>query len=764
MHVHSCSLIEVNVLKNVRSTKGDNMKIIKFNSTNYINKSVILIAIIILATQVPFASAAPDMTKNIMGRALWEHFWNIQNNAAYYNGILDKAQYINADSIVMPWGACFFVKEIAPGKGYVDPLGRSKQTLVDFLANAHSRNISVILLSPANKMTLTGDSNCKGYFGTQYYPKDKNGNVLPSTGTNYLDFNYPEARAKRIELIKYAVSNFDFDGIHIEEPGLWLAGTGIDGYGVEWSGRTGILAEHGYDINSYSYPFVNSPPNANPVLLDMLHEREKGMTSFFKELRESLSSLGNDYKYPYFLIMTQTYQSAFNPTCIVGPGCAEYAINLSDLSQNKYIDMWVTERTSPTKSPANYNLNSQKLYMEEVIKNTPDIYHSGISYISTGSMGSGYLNPIFFNEVSNIAALGGTTEFIYSSEFINNSYYPPLWNIIPDHSEITPYQWLHNNPPKTKRTFNPIGLKADTIPLSGLPNITIHPVGQTIVVGQTATLSVVATGASLSYQWQKNGANIPGATSASYNITATALSDTGSTFSVDVKNSFGSVMSNAATITVLPTASIVLVKNPGFESGTTSWQFYTSGTGTFSAASPGYNGTKAANLSLISSGTNIQLYQMEITLEPNTTYRLSLVAYSMTGHDMTVNLIKHGSPYTNYGLSFTPDLGTSWQTFMAVFNTSGFSGTVNDGRLMFQLAQFAAAGDTYYIDDVRLEKVENYHSIYDINNDGIVNIYDLFRVSKHFGENTTIPYPAYDVNEDGKVDISDLILVGSNII
>ncbi|KPQ40895.1 MAG: Dockerin type I repeat protein, partial [Candidatus Methanoperedens nitroreducens] len=82
----------------------------------------------------------------------------------------------------------------------------------------------------------------------------------------------------------------------------------------------------------------------------------------------------------------------------------------------------------------------------------------------------------------------------------------------------------------------------------------------------------------------------------------------------------------------------------------------------------------------------------------------------------------------------------------------------------FQLAQFAAAGDTYYIDDVRLEKVENYHSIYDINNDGIVNIYDLFRVSKHFGENTTIPYPAYDVNEDGKVDISDLILVGSNII
>lgn len=203
------------------------------------------------------------------------------------------------------------------------------------------------------------------------------------------------------------------------------------------------------------------------------------------------------------------------------------------------------------------------------------------------------------------------------------------------------------------------------------------------------------------------------------------------------------------------------ISNPGFESGTSSWIFYTNGIGALSIVSPGYGGNYTSQIVLNSTASNIQLYQREINLEPNTQYRLNFAAYSTTGHDLTVNLLKHDSPYTNYGLSFTPKIGTNWQTFMVEFNTSGFAGAVNDGRLMFFIGEFAAAGDKYYIDDVRLEKVEN--SIYDVNNDGIVNIYDLSIVSQHFDENTTVPYPAYDVNADGKVNFSDLILVGMNI-
>jgi hypothetical protein len=70
-----------------------------------------------------------------------------------------------------------------------------------------------------------------------------------------------------------------------------------------------------------------------------------------------------------------------------------------------------------------------------------------------------------------------------------------------------------------------------------------------------------------------------------------------------------------------------------------------------------------------------------------------------------VYLHKHGSPYTNYGLSYTAVLSTIWQPFSIEFTTTGFSGAVTDGRLRFWLAPFATAGDTYNIDNVRLEKI-----------------------------------------------------------
>jgi len=159
------------------------------------------------------------------------------------------------------------------------------------------------------------------------------------------------------------------------------------------------------------------------------------------------------------------------------------------------------------------------------------------------------------------------------------------------------------------------------------------------------------------------------------------------------------------TTEVVPTSNN-LIQNPGFESGTSPWIFYTSETGTFSMASPGFEGSNAAKLALNNGGKNIQLYQKGLTLEPDTRYWLSFSAKSNTGHDVNVRLIKHVSPYTNYGLDFTADLDTNWQTFTTEFTTTGFTDTVNDGRLMFWLAPFAASGDTYFIDGVRLEKVD----------------------------------------------------------
>jgi Immunoglobulin I-set domain len=83
------------------------------------------------------------------------------------------------------------------------------------------------------------------------------------------------------------------------------------------------------------------------------------------------------------------------------------------------------------------------------------------------------------------------------------------------------------------------------------PTITAQPTNQTVTVGQTATFSVTATGtAPLTYQWQKNSANIAGATAASYTTPATASTDNGATFDVIVSNTVGSQTSTTATLTV----------------------------------------------------------------------------------------------------------------------------------------------------------------------------------------------------------------------
>src|SRR5207245_5743058 len=53
-----------------------------------------------------------------------------------------------------------------------------------------------------------------------------------------------------------------------------------------------------------------------------------------------------------------------------------------------------------------------------------------------------------------------------------------------------------------------------------------------------------------SYQWQKNGVAISGATSANYTTPATSSSDNGAQFTVTISNSAGSATSNAATLAV----------------------------------------------------------------------------------------------------------------------------------------------------------------------------------------------------------------------
>jgi hypothetical protein len=85
--------------------------------------------------------------------------------------------------------------------------------------------------------------------------------------------------------------------------------------------------------------------------------------------------------------------------------------------------------------------------------------------------------------------------------------------------------------------------------------ITSQPESQSVIAGQTATFSVVATGTgTLTYQWKKSGAAISGATVASYTTPATTSAVNGAQFAVVVTDGSESLTSSSAILTVTAAA------------------------------------------------------------------------------------------------------------------------------------------------------------------------------------------------------------------
>jgi PQQ enzyme repeat len=102
------------------------------------------------------------------------------------------------------------------------------------------------------------------------------------------------------------------------------------------------------------------------------------------------------------------------------------------------------------------------------------------------------------------------------------------------------------------------------------PAITAQPANASVVIGNPATFTVVASGtAPLSYQWEKNGMAVTGATTANYTVAAAALGDNGSMYVVMVNNAAGSTKSDVATLTVAASApnDVATFKNDRSRSG-----------------------------------------------------------------------------------------------------------------------------------------------------------------------------------------------------
>jgi hypothetical protein len=104
------------------------------------------------------------------------------------------------------------------------------------------------------------------------------------------------------------------------------------------------------------------------------------------------------------------------------------------------------------------------------------------------------------------------------------------------------------------------------------PTLLTQPASLVVDYGTNATFAVTASGAALSYQWQKNGVNladfdnVAGAATDTLNLVGVADNDAAS-YAVVVSNDGGAVTSAVATLTIR--ASLKFLDN--FESGITNW-------------------------------------------------------------------------------------------------------------------------------------------------------------------------------------------------
>lgn len=90
-----------------------------------------------------------------------------------------------------------------------------------------------------------------------------------------------------------------------------------------------------------------------------------------------------------------------------------------------------------------------------------------------------------------------------------------------------------------------------TLTTLAAPAITTNPSNTTVTAPAAGTFSCAASGAPTpTFQWQKGGVDIGGATSTSYTTPATSLSDDGTTYRCVATNSQGTATSSSATLTV----------------------------------------------------------------------------------------------------------------------------------------------------------------------------------------------------------------------
>jgi Pectate lyase len=145
----------------------------------------------------------------------------------------------------------------------------------------------------------------------------------------------------------------------------------------------------------------------------------------------------------------------------------------------------------------------------------------------------------------------GVYQVLRSQEILSPSY---LWNSIATNAFDSMGRFDSTNPvpSEAQQAFYRLLTGADLPPIPTAPSITTQPSDRTVLIGQSASFNVVATGTEpLSYQWFFNDAPISGATAASHTVTGATADDSGP-YHLVISNPYGSVTSVVATLAAVP--------------------------------------------------------------------------------------------------------------------------------------------------------------------------------------------------------------------